>query len=123
MIEIKVLSARAPQMELQKLFADFTRATGPAVSPAYGTVGAIADRFKDGEAADLLILSPAALAALGEVLVPGSMAEIARAGLAVAIRQGAAAPDLAPPAAFKAALLAARSVSYSDPKAGGSAAA
>jgi molybdate transport system substrate-binding protein len=123
MADIKVLSARAPQMALQKLFADFTRATGHAVTPVYGTVGAIADRFKAGEAADLLILSPAALAALGEALVPGSMTEIARAGLAVAIRQGAAVPDLTTPAAFKAALLAARSVSYSDPKAGGSAAA
>jgi len=35
----------------------------------------------------------------------------------------ATAPDLSTPQAFKAALLAARSLSYSDPKAGGSAAA
>ena len=123
MSELKVLSARAPQMALQELFAGFARATGHAVTPSYGTVGAIADRFKAGEAADLLILSPQALASLGEALVPGSTTAIARAGLAVAIRQGAPAPDLATPAAFKAALLAVRKVSYSDPKAGGSAAA
>jgi molybdate transport system substrate-binding protein len=123
MTAITVLSARAPQMALQKLFADFTRATGHAVTASYGTVGAIGDRFKGGEAADLLVLSPSALAALGDSLVAGSRTEIARAGLAVAIRQGARAPDLSTPEAFKAALLAARSVSYSDPKAGGSAAA
>jgi len=123
MTDLKVLSARAPQMALQQLFAGFARATGHAVTPVYGTVGAIADRFKAGEPADLLILSPAALAALGEALVPGSTIAIARAGLAVAIRAGAPAPDLATPAAFTAALLAARSISYSDPKAGGSAAA
>jgi len=123
MADIKVLSARAPQMALQKLFAEFTHASGHAVTPSYNTVGAIADRFKAGEAADLLILSPQALAALGDALVPGSTAAIARAGLAVAIRRGAAAPDLSTPAAFRAALLAARRVSYSDPKAGGSAAA
>jgi molybdate transport system substrate-binding protein len=69
------------------------------------------------------VLSPAALAALAPALVPGSRTDIARAGLAVAIRQGAAAPDLATPQALVAALRAARSVSYSDPKAGGSAAA
>src|SRR5262249_29736769 len=56
-------------------------------------------------------------------LVPGSTVAIARAGLAVAVRRGAPAPDLSTPAALKAALLAARRVSYSDPKAGGSAAA
>jgi molybdate transport system substrate-binding protein len=123
MSDIKVLSARAPQMALQKLFAAFTHATGHAVTPTYNTVGAISDRFKAGEAADLLILSPAALAGLGDALVPGSTSAIARAGLAVAIRRGAPAPDLTTPAAFKAALVAARRVSYSDPKAGGSAAA
>ena len=123
MTDIKVLSARAPQMALQQLFAAFTRASGHAVTPTYNTVGAITDRFKAGEAADLLILSPQALEGLGDALVPGSTSAIARAGLAVAIRQGAPAPDLSTPAAFKTALLAARRVSYSDPKAGGSAAA
>ena len=123
MSAIRVLSARAPQMALQKIFADFTRATGHAVTASYGTVGAIGERFKAGDAADLLILSPSALAALGDPLVASSGTEIARAGLAVAVRGGASAPDLSTPSAFKAALLAARSLSYSDPKAGGSAAA
>src|SRR5690348_16901750 len=123
MTDIKVLSARAPQMALQQLFAAYTRATGHTVSPTYNTVGAITDRFKAGEAADLLVLSPQALAALDDALVPGSTTAIARAGLAVAIRQGATAPDLSTPAAFKEALVAARRVSYSDPTAGGSAAA
>src|SRR5262249_17709477 len=123
MSDVKVLSARAPQMALQALFAEFSRATGHTVSPTYNTVGAIGDRFKGGEAADLLILSPQALDALGSALVPRSTTALARAGLAVAIRQGAALPDLATPAALTAALIAARRVSYSDPKAGGSAAA
>jgi len=123
MSAIGVLSARAPQMALQTLFADFTRATGHAVTASYGTVGAIGERFKAGEAADLLILSPSMLAALGDSLVTGGVTEVARAGLAVAVRAGASAPDLSTPSAFKAALLAARSLSYSDPKAGGSAAA
>src|ERR1700731_1220242 len=114
MTDLKVLSARAPQMALAKLFADFTRATGHAVTPTYGTVGAISDRFKGGEAADVLVLSPAALTAWGEALFPGSSPAIARAGLAVCIRDGAAAPDLATPERFTAALRAARCISYSD---------
>src|SRR5215469_4172720 len=123
MVDLKVLSARAPQMALQTLFAEFTRATGDAVVPSYGTVGAIVQRFRADEAADLLIASPAALAELGDTLIAGSATDVARAGLAVCIREGAPAPDLATPEALKAALLAARAVSYSDPTAGGSAAA
>jgi len=123
MSELKVLSARAPQVALQKLFAEFTRTTGHGVTASYNTVGAIADRFKGGEAADVVILSPSALTQLGVAIVAGSRTDIAVAGLAVCIRQGASAPDLTTPEAFKAALLSARAVSYSDPKAGGSAAA
>ncbi len=123
MTDIKVLSARAPQMALAKIFAEFSGATGHAVVPTYGTVGAIGDRFKAGEAADLLVLSPAALAALGDALVAGSVTRIVRAGLAVCVREGATPPDLATPETFTAALVAARCVSYSDPTAGGSAAA
>jgi len=123
MSELKVLSARAPQVALQQLFAEFTRTTGHGVTASYNTVGAIADRFKGGEAADVVILSPSALTQLGAAIVAGSRTDIAVAGLAVCIRQGASAPDLTTPEAFKAALLSARAVSYSDPKAGGSAAA
>ena len=123
MSELKVLSARAPQVALQKLFAEFTRTTGHGVTASYNTVGAIADRFKGGEAADVVILSPSALTQLGVAIVAGSRTDIAVAGLAVCIRQGASAPDLTTPEAFKAALLSACAVSYSDPKAGGSAAA
>jgi len=123
MTDIKVLSARAPQMALQKLFAAFADATGHAVSSSYGTVGAISERFAGGEAADLLIVSPAALKGLGGALAAGSQADVARAGLAVCIRDGAHAPDISTPETFTAALVAARAISYSDPTAGGSAAA
>jgi molybdate transport system substrate-binding protein len=123
MTDIKVLSARAPQMALQKLFAAFTDATGHAVTASYGTVGAISERFAGGEAADLLIVSPAALKGLGNAIVAGSQADVARAGLAVCIHDGARAPDISTPDALKAALVAARAISYSDPTAGGSAAA
>src|SRR5262249_61085962 len=96
MADIKVLSARAPQMALQRLFSDFAAATRHAVAPVYGTVGAIAGRFRAGEGADLLVLSPQALAALGHALASGSTAPSAPAGPAVAVRQGAPAPGSSP---------------------------
>ena len=77
MTAIRVLSARAPQMALQKLFADFTRATGHAVTASYGTVGAIGDRFKGGEAADLLFHALVLLAERG--LEPATVLGVLRA--------------------------------------------
>ena len=44
---------------------------------------------------------------------------MARGLVGVGVRQGAASPDLSSTDAFKKAVLAARSVSYVDPKAGG----
>ena len=45
--------------------------------------------------------------------------DVARALVGVAMRAGAKAPDLSSAEAFKKAMLAAKSVSYVDPKAGG----
>ena len=123
MTMVKVFSARAPQVALDQLFSEFTRETGHDVAAAYGTVGAIGDRFRGGEPADVVILSASAVAALNQSFIAESCADIARAGLAVAVRAGARSPNISSPDAFKATLIAARSISYSDPKAGGSAAA
>jgi len=44
---------------------------------------------------------------------------IARSGIAVAVRKGAPKPDISSPEALKRTLLAAKSIKYSDPAAGG----
>ena len=54
------------------------------------------------------------------VFVPGSRTDLGRTVTGVAVKEGATAPDISTPAAFKQALLNARGVSYTDPKAGGS---
>jgi len=53
-------------------------------------------------------------------LVPGSRTDLGRTVTGVAIKEGARPPDISTPAAFKQALLKAKGVSFSDPKAGGS---
>jgi molybdate transport system substrate-binding protein len=52
----------------------------------------------------------------------GSRAVVGRVAIGVAVRDGTPAPDIATPDAFKKALLAAKSVSYTDPAGGGTAA-
>jgi molybdate transport system substrate-binding protein len=52
-------------------------------------------------------------------IVAGSVADVGRSFIAVAVRTGAPKPDISSIAAFKRSLLAARSIAYSDPPKGG----
>jgi molybdate transport system substrate-binding protein len=54
------------------------------------------------------------------MFVPGSIINLGRTVTGVAVREGAPVPDISTPAAFKQALLKAKTVAYTDPKAGGS---
>ena len=52
-------------------------------------------------------------------IVPGEQLVLARVGIGVAVRAGAAKPDISSVEAFKRALLAAKSIVYTDPAVGG----
>jgi molybdate transport system substrate-binding protein len=116
------MSAGAVQSMVTALGNEFASATGHSVDLNFGTAGALTDRLKAGEKADLVILSSSAIATLEKtgMFVPGSRTDLGRTVTGVVIKDGAPAPDISTPEAFKQALLKARSVSYTDPKAGGS---
>src|SRR5664279_1050289 len=116
------MSAGAVKTMVVALGAEFERATGNKLNLNFGTAGALRDRIKNGEATDLLILSQSAIAALDTPgrFVAGSRTDLGRTVTGVVIKDGAAVPDISTPEAFKQALLKARTVAYTDPKAGGS---
>jgi molybdate transport system substrate-binding protein len=118
--EIKVLASGALKLPLPQLLADFQKSSGHAVSVAYGPGGAIADRVRKGEAADVAIVTKTQLAGLERdgKTVRGSAVDIAGTALGVAIRKGAAKPDIGTADAFRQALLAARAIGYRDPATG-----
>jgi molybdate transport system substrate-binding protein len=120
--EIKVLTAGAFKQVLVALLPDFERTSGHKVVVENDTVGALTKRIEGGETFDLAVLTPAAVDALASKgkLVPGSRANLARVGIGVVVKEGAPKPDVGSLAAFKQALLAAKSVAYIDPAAGGS---
>ena len=77
--------------------------------------GDLLTRIKGGERADAAILTRegiAELAAAG-ILDGGSAVDLVRSRVGLAVRAGAPRPDIGTAEAFKAALLAARSISYS----------
>src|SRR5215831_18438614 len=107
---------------LLALVPDFERATGHKVTVQNDTVGALTKRIAGGEAFDLAVLTPKAVDDLAKEgkFVAGSRANLARVGVGVVVKDGTPKPDVGSVAAFKQALLAAKSVAYIDPAAGGS---
>src|SRR5437660_7020469 len=120
--EIKVLTAGAFKQVLLALLPEFERTSGHKVMVQNDTVGALSKRIEGGEVFDLAVLTPAAVNDLSSKgkFVAGSRVNLARVGVGVVVKDGTPKPDIGSVAAFKQALLAAKSVAYIDPAAGGS---
>jgi molybdate transport system substrate-binding protein len=120
--EIKVLTAGAFKQVLLVLVPDFEKQTGHKVILENDTVGALTKRIEGGEAFDLAVLTPAAVNDLSTKgkFVAGSRTNLGRVGVGVVVKEGAPKPDISSVDAFKKTLLAAKSVAYIDPAAGGS---
>jgi molybdate transport system substrate-binding protein len=120
---LKVFCARSMHVAVETLAAAFADETGAAADIVFEPMGALQARLAAGETADVLILAAPAIDALGKsgAIVAASRAEVGRAPIGVAIRDGAPAPDIATPQAFTAALAAAPRIALSDPAVGGSA--
>ena len=120
-IEIKLLSTTAMKTAFEALAPRFEAATGNHLAVNLGPSLKLEQRLADGEAADVAILANAGareLAARGR-LVPGSLVDVARSSIGVAVRKGAAKPDIGSVDAFKRAMLAAESIAVSKPVGGG----
>ena len=125
--DIKVLTAGAYKPVILALQADFEAQTGHRLKIENDTAGALQRRVSGGEAFDVLVITPGALAQLVQAgkVVDGSKNEgatrsLARVAIGVAVKSGAALPDISTVATFQNALLNARAVAYIDPVAGGS---
>jgi len=121
--DLRVISGGAFKQVLNALAAEYEKETGNRVALTYQTVGQHLDLIKDGkEDFDVAILTPDAIASLVKdgKIVDGSSADLAKTGVGVVVKQGAPRPDISTVDAFKKTLLAAKSVAYIDPKAGGS---
>jgi molybdate transport system substrate-binding protein len=112
---LKIISSIATSTVLAELGAQYQQASGQAVSIETAGGVDIARRVEAGEAVDVVSLSASVIDQLigkGK-LVAGSRVDLARAGVAVAVRAGAARPDIGSEDAVRRAVLAARKVGYS----------
>jgi molybdate transport system substrate-binding protein len=113
--ELKVLSTQATEQAYRELVPQFEQTSGHKVTTIFtGTLDAN-KRLAAGETYDLLIMSSSSIDEhiKGGKVVPGSRVDVAKSGVAIAVRAGAPKPDIGTTEALKKALLAAKSIGYS----------
>lgn len=113
---IKILSGNAMRTFLREIVPLFERANGAKVEVEYRLTSVLKKEIEEGYAFDLALLPRAEideLTAAGKI-ADGATADVTRSAVGFCVRAGAPKPDIGTVAAFKAALLAAKSISYSD---------
>jgi molybdate transport system substrate-binding protein len=113
--EITVVSSTAMTEFLEAAIPLFEQKTGNKVKANFLSSAILPGKVKDGVQADLVVTTPPIYDDLVKAgkLVAGSRADFIKSSAGVAVRAGAPKPDVSTPEAFKAALLAAKSVGIS----------
>jgi molybdate transport system substrate-binding protein len=112
--EIRVFSSNAVKTVLEALEAEFEKASGHKIVFTYDTAAVLKTQIEKGAAFDVAILTAAGVDDLikqGKIAA-ASRADLARSGAGVAIKKGAARPDISTTDAFKRTLLNAKSFGY-----------
>lgn len=120
-VPLKVLSAGAVKYVVLGLAPKFESETGVRLDFIFGTIAGVRQHLRDGARPDVIIGTSPATDEMERdgVLVPGSRAEIGRTLTGLGVRADTPSPDISTAERFREAMLAARSVAYTDPAAGG----
>jgi molybdate transport system substrate-binding protein len=118
--EIRVISTGGARAVMSALVPEFERKSGNKVQIDFGTPGNMRDRLVQGEPADAAVSIAAVLPDLEKAgkIAPGTRTEFAASYVGVVIRAGAPKPDVSTADGVKQAVLAAKTMVLSDPKAG-----
>jgi molybdate transport system substrate-binding protein len=121
--EIRLLSAASIQEVFKEIVGDFERTSDHKMIIQYSTMGAITERMRGGEEADLVISSAQSIGTLlseGKIEA-GSQIRISKVGVGIVVPTGTAAPAIASVDDLSRALVAAKTIVYADPSRGGAA--
>lgn len=112
--EIVVYGTVAAKAALTHIVPAFEQATGNKVTLRLATTGELQDAISGGATVDVAILTKPALDDLsGKGKLDGaSLVMVAKSGIGVAVRKGAALPAIGTAEDFKRSLLAAKSIAY-----------
>ena len=113
--EVTLIAPGGIRDAISRMIPEFERKTGHVVKATFGSGGGTRQQVMRGEAFDVPVVQPP----LPEVLASGNVIAgtetlLATVAVAVAVRKGAAKPDISTPEAVRKMLLAAKAISYPD---------
>ncbi len=119
--DIQVFSSGAPAAVQKRLAPAFTKATGHNVVITAETLSAIRKRMAGDAKPDVAVLPRQVMMGFEKsgALRPGTLTNLARVGIGVAVKEGVPLPDISTVDALKKMLLNAKSIAHPDPKGGG----
>ena len=110
---IRVLASNGVKAAVDALTPQLEKASGSTLSIEFSTTATLRERIEKGEAFDVAILTDDAMEALAKAgKVAPMQTRLARVGIGVGYRKGAAKPDVRTAAAIKQALLNAKAIAY-----------
>ena len=114
--EVHVLASNGIKAVVEELRPQAERAIGRPLAIEFNSSSALKQRIEAGEAFDVAILTSELLDELTKAgkIASGTGAGIARSGIGVGIRAGAAKPDILTAAALKQTLLKAKSITFAQ---------
>jgi molybdate transport system substrate-binding protein len=113
-VQLKIIAAPNMRPVLPDLTAAYQRSNGPKLSISYAAPAQIKSQVEAGASVDVVISIKGMVDALGKQGKLTGVTIIARSPVGVAVRTGQPKPDISSPAAFKAALLGAKSIVVSN---------
>jgi molybdate transport system substrate-binding protein len=112
---LRIVSTLAVMGAMRELAALYEAGSGHGVEADFAPTVALLERLRGGEVADIAILTAQGIDDLirEELIRPGTRTDVALSFVGIAVKAGAAKPEIGSVEALRATLLAARSVAYS----------
>src|SRR6476646_2070007 len=117
--DIKALITTAMHAAIVELLPPFERASGHKVTVSYDPSGGLAQRLRNGEFAELILIASTELDKLISEKKVEDRTDVSRTGIGLAVKKGAPHPDVSTPDALKKTLLTAKSIGQSSIDSGG----
>jgi molybdate transport system substrate-binding protein len=116
--DVTVMATGSMAAPLKAIAEKFAKDTGRSVDVTVGITTTVSATLQAGEKPDLVEVTSFGMDQLerDHLILGNSRAEIARAVIGIAVREGAVAPDISTPEALTQALKDARSIAYVNPK-------
>ena len=119
--DVTVLCSQGLKTALDELVPQFEQASGDRLIVTYDTSSILKAQVEMGKPFDVVVLTPPLIVALIQQgkIVDGTAITLARTGVGLAVKKGAARPDIGSAEALKRALTSAGAVAYSTSGASG----